>query len=41
MTPVSSALSRLALGLLLTCKINATRLALGGAGVGLLGAALL
>jgi hypothetical protein len=40
MTPASSGLSRLALGLLRTCTINATWRVLGGAGGGLLGAAL-
>ena len=40
MTPASSVRARLALGLLLQRKINATWLGLGGAGVGLLGAAL-
>ena len=40
MTPASSVLSRLALGLLLKFTINATWLMLGGAGVRLLGAAL-
>ena len=40
MPPASLVLSRLALGLLLKFKINATWLVLGGAGVGLLGAAL-
>jgi hypothetical protein len=40
MTPASSVLSRLALGLLLKCNITATWLVLGGAGVGLLGVAL-
>jgi hypothetical protein len=40
MITASSVLSRLALGLLLKRKINATWLGLGGAGVGLRGAAL-
>jgi hypothetical protein len=40
MTTASSVLSRLALGLLLKYKINATWLVLGGAGVGLRGAVL-
>ena len=40
MIPASSVLSQLAFGLLLKRKINATWLTLGGAGAGLLGAAL-
>jgi hypothetical protein len=40
MTPASSDLSRLALGLLLKFTINATWLGLGGTGVGLLSVAL-
>jgi len=40
MTPASSVLSQLALGLLLKCNITATQHEPGGAGVGHLGAAL-